>query len=81
MGRRSKTSVRKSAGAAPKKEAAVASDITGTTYQPSEIVLQCKKVFKNIIAYDKFDFDGKKESMYAIRPAIETVADMIGKGK
>ena len=23
------------------------SDITGTTYQPSEIVLQCKKVFKN----------------------------------
>ena len=57
------------------------SDITGTTYQPSEIALQCKKVFKNIIAYDKFDFDGKKESMYALRPAFDTVADMIGKGK
>lgn len=57
------------------------SDITGTTYQPSEIVLQCKKVFKNIIAYDKFDFDSKKESMYALRPAFDTVADMIGKGK
>ncbi len=57
------------------------SDITGTTYQPSEIVMQCKKVFKNIIAYDKFDFDGKKESMYALRPAFDTVADMIGKGK
>lgn len=57
------------------------SDITGTTYQPSEIVLQCKKVFKNIIAYDKFDFNGKKESMYALRPAFDTVAEMIGKGK
>ena len=57
------------------------SDITGTSYQPSEIVLQCKKVFKNIIAYDKFDFNGKKESMYALRPAFDTVAEMIGKGK
>lgn len=57
------------------------SDITGTTYQPSEIVLQCRKVFKNIIAYDKFDFDGKKESMYALRPAFDTVAKMIGRGE
>ena len=57
------------------------SDITGTSYQPSEIVLQCTKVFKNICVNDKMDFDSKKESMYALRPAFDTVAEMIGKGK
>lgn len=57
------------------------SDITGTSYQPSEIVLQCTKVFKNICVNDKMDFDSKKESMYALRPAFDTIAEMIGKGK
>lgn len=56
-------------------------DITGTSYQPSEIVLQCTKVFKNICVNDKMDFDSKKESMYALRPAFDTIAEMIGKGK
>jgi ATP-dependent helicase/nuclease subunit B len=57
------------------------SDITGTSYQPSEIVLQCTKAFKNICVNDKMDFDSKKESMYALRPAFDTIAEMIGKGK
>ena len=57
------------------------SDITGTSYQPSEIVLQCTKLFKNICVNDKMDFDSKKESMYALRPAFDTIAEMIGKGK
>lgn len=57
------------------------SDITGTSYQPSEIVLQCTKVFKNICVNDKMDFNSKKESMYALRPAFDTIAEMIGKGK
>lgn len=57
------------------------SDITGTSYQLSEIVLQCTKVFKNICVNDKMDFDSKKESMYAFRPAFDTIAEMIGKGK
>ena len=57
------------------------SDITGTSYQPSEIVLQCTKVFKNICVNDKMDFDSKKESMYALRSAFDTIAEMIGKGK
>lgn len=57
------------------------SDITGTSYQPSEIVLQCTKVFKNSCVNDKMDFDSKKESMYALRPAFDTIAEMIGKGK
>lgn len=57
------------------------SDITGTSYQPSEIVLQCTKAFKNICVNDKMDFDSKKESMYALRPAFDTIAEMIGKDK
>ena len=56
-------------------------DISGASYQPSEIVLQCKKVFKNIVAYDRFDFDAKKESMYALRPAFDAVAEMLGRGE
>ena len=56
-------------------------DISGASEQPSEIVLQCKKVFKNIVAYDRFDFDAKKESMYALRPAFDAVAEMLGRGE
>lgn len=49
-------------------------DLLGNPYNPSVIFEEIRKTFPNIILLDKADFDRKKDSMYALRPAFEEYA-------
>lgn len=51
-----------------------ASDLLGTTYNPSVIFEETKKAFPDIVMLDKADFDSRKDTMYAIQPAFEEYA-------
>lgn len=57
------------------------SDISGSAFQPSEIVLQCKNVFPTLDIVCKNDFDTDKESMYSVRAAFDVAAKAIGRGE
>ncbi len=49
-------------------------DLTGEQNRYSAIFDEIKKAFPDIKLFDKADFDTKKESMYAIKPAFEEYA-------
>ena len=49
-------------------------DLTGEQNSHSVIFDEIKKAYKNIIMLDKADFDSRRDSMYAVKPAFEEYA-------
>ena len=49
-------------------------DLTGEQNSYSSIFDEIKKAYSNIIMLDKADFDSRKDSMYAVKPAFEEYA-------